>query len=100
MVSITIGDSPIYNRHAVDIRATYLKHKNSVPILLKLHATSGCDTVAQYHIIAKIKALKALNLPIRQIHDTNLNECIVYIYVLCIDFMSSWLINQVINFES
>ena len=40
--------SPIYNRHAVDIRATYLKHKDSVPILLKLHAISGCGSVPYY----------------------------------------------------
>ena len=48
--------SPV-GREAVDIRATYLKNRDIVPNLLAVHGMTGCDTVAQYHTIAKTKAV-------------------------------------------
>ena len=47
-------------RRLVDIKASVTKHKDIMPDLLAMHALTGCDTVAPYHGIGKLIALRVL----------------------------------------
>ena len=53
-------ESPCAGRMIVDIRQTFLKHKNIAKYLPAVHALTGCDTVSYLFGIGKTTALKAL----------------------------------------
>ena len=50
--------SLVYGRSSVDIRASFQKHRSKAPDLPRIHAISGCDTVACFYGIGKVTALK------------------------------------------
>ena len=62
----SLGNSPIYmesplrHRSSIYINLTVQNQLPMIPGLLAAHALSGCDTVASYFGIGKIKVLKVL----------------------------------------
>ena len=69
-------ESPVHGRQTIDIRATAKVHANILPNLLAAHGLSGCDTVAPYYGIGKMKILATLkqgNHSLRCIGDSNAN---------------------------
>ena len=61
-----LGDDPIFmespqsHGNSISIDATVQQHSPIVSGLLAVHAISGCDAVASYFGIGKIKALHVL----------------------------------------
>ena len=53
-------DTPKKERKMKDINASVEKHHKIMPDLLAAHALTGCDTVAPYHGIGKLTALRIL----------------------------------------
>ena len=53
-------ESPAHRRQTIDIRAKAKEHANILLNLLAAHGLSGCDTVAPYYGIGKMKILKTL----------------------------------------
>ena len=49
--------SPVYGRHGIDIKATYLKYSASAQDLLAVHAILGCDFVAATYGVGKTTAV-------------------------------------------
>lgn len=66
--------SPQKNRAVIDINATVLLHKDVMNNLLAAHGLTGCDTVATYFGIGKVKVLKVLK---NNVHSLDLlgNTC-------------------------
>ena len=52
-------ESPIEGRDCYDIKATVIKHPETVSKILPIHALSGCDTVAATYSIGKKTAVIA-----------------------------------------
>lgn len=52
-------ESPVQGRDCYDIKATVMKHHETVSKILAIHALSGCDTVASTHSIGKKTAITA-----------------------------------------
>ena len=52
--------SPLRGRAIIDIDATVRKSMHIIPVLLAVHAISGCDVVASYFNIGKGIVLKVL----------------------------------------
>ena len=44
----------------IDKKTTIEKHKDIISEILPMHALTGCDTVASFYGIGKLKALKVL----------------------------------------
>lgn len=59
--------SPITGRSVIDITATVTQHSNIMEDLLSMHGLTGCDTVAPYFGIGKVKALGVLRSQIHSI---------------------------------
>ena len=54
-----IMESPVEGRDCYDIKATVMKHPETVSKILPIHALSGCDTVASTYSIGKKTAVTA-----------------------------------------
>ena len=52
-------ESPIEGRDCYDIKATVIKHPETVSKILSIHALSGCDTAAATYSIGKKTAVMA-----------------------------------------
>ena len=74
-------DTPKKESKLIDINASVEKHHNIMPDLLAAHALTGCDTVAPYHGIGKLTALRVLQSgkyslsAIGDIHSTEAEIC-------------------------
>ena len=53
-------ESPLRHRSSIDIDLSAMRNCSIVPSLLAAHAVSGCDTVASYFGIGKVKVLKVI----------------------------------------
>ena len=60
LTNLMVMESPIHGRSVIDICRTVKNEEQIAHDLLACHALSGCDTVACYFGIGKVKALKTL----------------------------------------
>ena len=60
LTNFMVMESPIHGRSVIDICRTVKNEEQIAHDLLACHALSGCDTVACYFGIGKVKALKTL----------------------------------------
>ena len=59
LTNFMVMESPIHGRSVINICRTVKNEERIVHDLLVCHALSGCDTVACYFGIGKVKALRA-----------------------------------------
>ena len=57
LTNFMVMESPIHDRSVIDICSTVKNEEHITHYLLACHALSGCDTVAGYFGIGKVKAL-------------------------------------------
>ena len=72
--------SPVKGRKVIDIKSTYAKFKAIIPDLSKVHALTGCDTVASYFGIGKATAMKVAyqhRLDLLGVEETSIEHVVV-----------------------
>ena len=60
LTNFIVMESPIHDRSVIDICSTVKNEEQIAHDLLACNALSGCDTVACYYGIGKVKAIKTL----------------------------------------